>query len=126
MIEYNPMPKKVLLIEDDSHVREIVKDIMESEGLEVVAAENGKVALEALQAMETMPNLILADLMMPIMDGLKFREAQLGDPRFADINFVLMTAATSFKITKAHGTFLFVSKPIKMEELLKIIEENLG
>lgn len=121
----NTVKKKILLIEDDTHVREIIKDILESENHEVVAAENGKVAIDALEAMEVVPNLILADLMMPIMDGLKFREAQLKDPRFAPINFVLMTAATSFKVSREHGTFVFVSKPIKMEDLLKIIEENI-
>ena len=120
------MRKKILLIEDDSHVREIIKDILESENLEVVAVENGQVALDALNKMLVMPNLILADLMMPIMDGLKFREAQLLNPKYAPINFVLMTAATSFKISKEHGTFVFVSKPIKMEDLLRIIEENLS
>ncbi len=117
--------KKILLIEDDTHVREIIKDILESENHEVVAAENGRAALDALEAMEMVPNLILADLMMPIMDGLKFREAQLKNPKFAPINFVLMTAATSFKVSKEHGTFVFVSKPIKMEDLLRIIDENL-
>lgn len=119
------MKKKILLIEDDSHVREIIKDILESEGVEVIAVENGQMALDALGSLQVMPNLILADLMMPIMDGLKFREAQLKDPRYAPINFVLMTAATSFKISKEHGTFVFVSKPIKMEDLLKIIDDNL-
>lgn len=118
--------RKVLLIEDDAHVREIIKDILESEGIDVLAAENGKVALDILQRTNSLPGLILADLMMPIMDGLKFREAQLKDPRFADINFVLMTAATSFKITKEHGSLIFVSKPIRMEDLLRIVEENLA
>jgi two-component system sensor kinase len=117
--------KKILLIEDDTHVREIIKDILESEDHDVVAAENGKVALEKLELMETMPNLILADLMMPVMDGLKFREEQLKNPQYAKINFVLMTAATSFKITVEHGTFVYVSKPIKMEDLLQIIEANI-
>lgn len=120
------MAKKVLLIEDDTHVREIIKDILESEGIEVEAAENGQVALNLLNSMAKKPNLILADLMMPIMDGLKFREAQLKDPKFSDINFVLMTAAASFKITKEHGALIFVSKPIKMEDLLKIIDDNMG
>lgn len=116
--------KTILLIEDDAHVREIIKDILESEGYDVLSAENGQVAMDILESGRGTPDLILADLMMPVMDGLKFREAQLKDPRYSNINFVLMTAAPSFKINKEHGALVFVSKPIRMEDLLRIVEEN--
>src|SRR5256885_17122157 len=67
---------------------------LELEGFDVRTAENGKLALEALRA-DGDTCLILLDLMMPVMNGWQFREAQASDPRFSNIPVVVVTAAGS-------------------------------
>ena len=69
--------KSILIIEDDRDILEVLKDLLESEGYTVSTAENGKMGIEVLQALNEPPKLILVDLMMPIMDGLQFRQEQL-------------------------------------------------
>ena len=60
----------VLVVDDDASLRELARRILEQEGYAVIEAENGRVALE--RARETLPGLILLDLMMPEMDGFEF------------------------------------------------------
>lgn len=64
----------VLIVEDDDDLREAYVMILQSEGIDVHAAENGKVALEKLQQAGD-PGIIFLDLRMPVMDGLEFLKA---------------------------------------------------
>ena len=82
---------KILVIEDDTDIREALVFLLESEGYEVAAAENGKAALDLLSQGRN-PELILVDLFMPVMDGLTFRKKQLGRPEIAKIPVILMSA----------------------------------
>jgi CheY-like chemotaxis protein len=80
----------VLVVDDHGNVREALKAVLEGEGYSVVTASHGAEALELLLA-GIRPCLIIMDLMMPIMNGFEFREAQLRDPRFAPIPFVALS-----------------------------------
>ena len=62
----------ILVVDDDADVREAVEEILRAEGYETRGAANGKEALEALESGDERPDLILLDLMMPIMDGWDF------------------------------------------------------
>jgi CheY-like chemotaxis protein len=86
--------KHVLVVEDSDDIRLLLSEVLEEEGYVVSVAAHGREALERLEETETLPDLILLDLMMPEMDGFEFREAQTRAPRFADIPILLMTAAT--------------------------------
>lgn len=66
--------KKILIIEDELPLREAFAFLLQSEGYEVEVAENGKVGLEKLAAFN--PDIILLDLLMPVMNGLEFLKAQ--------------------------------------------------
>src|ERR1051326_2943659 len=85
--------KKILVIENSLDVRTAVMEALRTEGYRVDGAENGKDALRILGTSD-LPNLILLDLMMPIMDGWEFRRLQLKDPRFQSIPVVIFTAIT--------------------------------
>jgi two-component system, chemotaxis family, chemotaxis protein CheY len=62
----------ILVIDDDDDIREAVQGVLRSEGYETQGAANGKLAQEMLEGMEDPPELILLDLMMPVMDGWDF------------------------------------------------------
>jgi signal transduction histidine kinase/DNA-binding response OmpR family regulator len=82
----------ILVVEDDDATRQLMTDILQSEGWEVIAAENGRVALEKMKRF--LPNLILLDLMMPEMDGFQFVEALRQHEEWANIPVVVVTALT--------------------------------
>ena len=92
-------------------------------GYAVSAAGNGQEALIALRAGGSRPDLILLDLMMPIMNGFEFREEQLKDAQLAPIPVVLISADSDVKGKAARlSTAAFMGKPIKIEALLDVIE----
>lgn len=82
----------ILMVEDDTDTRALLKRYLEREGLAVVEAENGRVALEKMQ--ELSPSMILLDLMMPEMDGFEFVEEYRKKPEWLDIPIVVLTAKT--------------------------------
>ncbi|MDP3183908.1 MAG: response regulator, partial [Anaerolineales bacterium] len=86
----HPQPGPVLVVEDDPETREILRRLLEKEGCEVIAAENGRVALERLA--ESQPMLILLDLMMPEMDGFQFIERVRQHENWRTIPIVVVTA----------------------------------
>jgi len=108
---------KILLVDDDSDVAEALSFLLCEERYEVATASNGEEALHYLKS-HPQPRLILLDVMMPIMDGYEFRNAQLGDPTIADIPVVILTAGylgdrASELRAKSH-----VRKPVDLDRLL--------
>jgi CheY-like chemotaxis protein len=83
-------PARVLVVEDDAETQEIIRRLLEKEGIGVVAAENGRVALERLT--EGKPGLILLDLMMPEMDGFQFVDHVRQHEAWRAIPIVVVTA----------------------------------
>lgn len=83
-------PCTVLLVEDDTTTREMMRDMLEKEEWTVVEAENGQVALERVA--EERPGLILLDLMMPRMDGFEFAATLQEKPEWASIPIIVLTA----------------------------------
>jgi signal transduction histidine kinase/DNA-binding response OmpR family regulator len=83
-------PCNILLVEDESAIREMMRKMLEKEGWTVDEAENGRVALERLA--KTTPQLILLDLMMPEMDGFEFVSRMRQNPAWQKIPVVVVTA----------------------------------
>lgn len=113
--------KRILVIEDDTSIRELLVELLESEGYSVASAVNGLEGLKYLRS-EKIPDLILIDLMMPVMDGYSFRTEQLKDVEWSKIPTVVMSAEANakekmknFKITA------FLSKPVELETILKTV-----
>lgn len=113
----------ILIADDDRDVRKTLAALLEYEGLECREAHDGAEALELLRRMERRPDLILLDLMMPVMNGRDFRAAQLADPQLATIPTLILTAATDAasqaKDLTAAGC---LRKPINLDALLSDIE----
>jgi len=108
----------VFIVEDDLDTREMLARFLELEGFGVESAENGRRALETLTAGER-PCVILLDLMMPVMNGWQFREAQVSDPALADIPVVVVSAAgPQAQPIQADA---WISKPVDFDHLLTTV-----
>lgn len=113
-----------MLVDDDVDVRTAAGDLLESEGLTVVAAGDGREALDLLQA-GLRPSVIVLDLTMPRMDGWDFRHAQRGDRDLKDIPVIVATAAgfSSETIRRQFGDVHFLRKPLDAATFLKVIAD---
>jgi CheY-like chemotaxis protein len=111
----------VLVVEDDEDLRLTIVDLLREEGIVVAGASNGLEALAWMRA-HGRPRVILLDLMMPVMGGVLFREAQLADPAVADVPVVLMTASTVEAISlEVPGVEEVVRKPMPFATLLAVV-----
>src|SRR5688572_13362054 len=84
--------KKILLIEDNTEVRENTSEIISLANYEVLTAENGKVGVELAQ--KEKPDLIICDIMMPELDGYGVLHILSKKPETAGIPFIFLTAKT--------------------------------
>jgi two-component system chemotaxis response regulator CheY len=112
----------ILVIEDDSAIREMLVQTLEEEGFAAVSAADGMEALSYLQASSGLPCLILLDLMMPRMNGWQFREIQQNHPAIGSIPVVVLSARPD---VRAYHTEIIVDgylpKPVNFDLLMKII-----
>jgi two-component system response regulator MprA len=106
----------VLIVEDDRDIRECIADALEVEGYSVALAGNGREALEKLRA-GVRPELILLDLLMPVMSGWEFRHEQLADPLLSGIPVVVVSASVPGGLRPDRH----LSKPFGVDELLEVV-----
>ena len=85
-------PPKILVVEDDTHLLQGIKAILQIDKYEVLTAENGRDALKIMYDQDTPPDLIISDIMMPYMDGKAFFKAVRQEPQWLDIQFIFLTA----------------------------------
>jgi CheY-like chemotaxis protein len=115
------MAKKILVVEDDTSIRELLVELLESESYEVYSAINGLEALKLLEA-GNLPDLILIDLMMPIMDGYSFRTEQLKNTVWSKIPTIVMSAEANAKEKMRNFQITaFLSKPVELETILNTV-----
>jgi CheY-like chemotaxis protein len=105
--------KTVLLVEDDADVRDSLQDILEDEGFDVIPAANGKQAMDFLTLNEPAgADLVILDLLMPMVSGWEVLERMTGDAKLSDIPVLVLSAAAAPKPDRAQG---FVRKPFSLE-----------
>jgi CheY-like chemotaxis protein len=117
----------VLIVEDDPEVREMLRELLATEGYYAVAAQDG---LEALHILRTVrhrapeaPCLVLLDLKMPRLGGNEFRRAQLGDPTVANVPIAVMSGASDLEErAEAMGAVATLSKPLDVEALIAVVK----
>jgi CheY-like chemotaxis protein len=110
----------VAIVEDDSEFRNMLRELLEDENYRVVAMANGAEALEQLRG-ESVPNVILLDVSMPVMDGFDFLRFRNDDPRLAAVPVVLVTNAKPHE-RPTIGVNDVVRKPIDIDEILFAIK----
>ncbi len=120
-------PTRILLAEDDISLRDALADVLTEEGYEVDCASNGREALDHLAPEAPTPDVILLDLVMPVMDGWAFRDVQRSTPRLAGIPLVVLSASfpPDNPRLKALAAQAVLSKPVGMERLIGTVERCL-
>ncbi len=112
----------VLLVEDDEDIRDAIADVLETAGYYVVLAENGRVALDALRLAERLPDCVLLDLMMPVMDGKEFLRELRNTPRLRHLRILLLSAdVASVARARELGADGGVCKPVTPDALLTLV-----
>ena len=109
----------ILLAEDDLDMRDIVQEMLEENGYDVIPARTGRQALEFL-AMDAKspPALVILDLMMPIVTGWQVLEAIQGDLGLVKVPVVIVSGTF---LDKPTGAAAFLRKPFRLEELLETV-----
>ena len=117
------MPKIVILVADDqSEIREMMRVYLEIVGYRVIEAENGRIAVE--KAVECSPDLILMDIAMPVLDGVAAVREIRHREGVAAIPIVALTAYGQYSATKARaaGCNDVLQKPLDLDRLKPVIE----
>ena len=119
------MNKKILLIEDENAFRQDIAEILTFEGFEVSQAGNGKVGFRL--ALETAPDLILCDIMMPEMDGFEVLASVRENLSTRLTPFIMLTALSDreiFRSVMEQGADDYIAKPVGIDELLNAIKRQ--
>jgi two-component system, chemotaxis family, chemotaxis protein CheY len=117
----------VLVVEDDRDIRESVVEVLQDAGYTVSAAADGREALKLIAAASPLPDLVLLDLMMPVMNGFQFRQEQLKCEELAAIPVLVVTADANARVkAESLGVAGFIQKPLKIQPLLDQIERLVG
>jgi CheY-like chemotaxis protein len=109
----------VLIVEDDADLREMMAELLQLEGYRTRSVTNGREALDYLERPDR-PDVILLDLMMPVMDGWEFRRRQMADPSLANVPVVVLSALDPARGRDLAGA-LFMKKPLDFDRLLELV-----
>lgn len=115
---------QVLVVDDEPAIQRLVSALFKTEGYEVRTARNGQEALDLLQ--DWQPDLIVLDLMMPVMDGRTFRAVQLQLDPATTIPLIVLTAhRTDQGAADGLGAAAVLTKPFEIDELLEAVDRSL-
>lgn len=118
--------KKILVIEDNHDVRENLEEILELSGYEVSGAKDGKDGVEMAKLIR--PDLILCDIMLPVLDGFGILKILSRDPELSKVPFIFLTAKselTDIRKGMNLGADDYITKPFQKDELLSVVEMRL-
>ncbi len=118
--------KHLLLIEDNIEIRENTAEILELAGYKVLTAENGKIGVE--MALQQKPDLIICDIMMPVLDGYGVLHLLNKNTELTGIPFIFLTAKaerSDFRKGMEMGADDYITKPFNDIELLNAVESRL-
>jgi len=114
---------KILIVDDEPNIVQTLQDRLEMNDFDVVTACNGQEGLE--QAVKETPDVVLLDVIMPVMDGLEMLEALRKEPSCENVSVVMLTARSQTQdIARANACGIedYIVKPFDLSELLEKIE----
>lgn len=117
---------KVLVVDDDPAILDICADLLESEGYDVALAANGQQAINQMGT--NAPDVVLMDIMMPVLNGVEACRRMKADPETARIPVVLMSARTNLnrQNQELDSADALLAKPFDINHLLDTIQELLS
>ena len=119
--------KKVVVVDDDIKVIMLVETALTRMGFRVFSADEGNKALELVK--KEKPSILIADILLPGMDGVALCKAVKDDPETGDIKVILITGVynqASFKLEMNCGADGFIEKPVDIEELSRLVNETVN
>ncbi len=118
------MLKTILVVEDDSDMRALIRRTLLSDGYAVRAAADGHEAAMACE--RDTPDLIISDVHMPRMSGFEMVEALKAEPELKDVPVIFLTADTEgMERGNKLGAVAYLTKPLRMDHLLETVAEHL-
>ncbi len=112
------------MVDDDPAIRDVVAETLDLEGFEVETASNGFEALAKMR--ENVPDAVVLDLMMPVLDGWGFVERCRSEPSLGDVPIVVMSAGHRVATVAGQiGAAGYVSKPFDLDALIEAVEQSL-
>lgn len=115
--------KQILVVDDDTNIRQLLRQELENEGYQVIEAENGQDAVAKTKTLQ--PDLIILDIMMPELSGFDVAAVLKNDPRTLDIPIVILSIVEDEKRGYRLGVERYMTKPIDIDALLKEIDQLL-
>ncbi|OFZ20821.1 MAG: hypothetical protein A2X94_04695 [Bdellovibrionales bacterium GWB1_55_8] len=126
MTDQPKQPGHILLVEDDRDILESMTELLDLEGFRTDTAGNGQDALSRLENFAELPDLILLDLMMPIMDGVEFRLRQKAHPRLSSIPVIILSAdGRAGNRLSREDSAPILRKPVDIQNLLDVIRQTM-
>lgn len=116
----------LLIVDDEPDIRDMLEMLLADEGYQATSVAHGREALHYLRSADPLPPLILLDLLMPIMDGIEFRQKQLNDARLAAVPVVVISTRVEAEQMAALNIEHALPKPLDLDELLKLVEQYCG
>jgi two-component system, cell cycle response regulator DivK len=119
-------PKRILIADDNLASRELIKEVLESSGYEVIEAADGEEAVAG--ARRAVPDLILVDIQMPRLDGYQVLRELRSEPRFHDLQIVALTAFAMHgdrERALSAGFDGYITKPVEIAALREEIQKLL-
>jgi len=117
--------KTILVVDDEIGTAEIVSQLLCEEGYAATYSANGAAGLAQAQAQ--VPDLVIADFMMPVMNGADFVQALHADPRFSATKIILNSGLPEELVGRDTADYhRFLRKPFPMVRLLELVEELIG
>ena len=124
------MSKKLLIVDDEAHIRMLIEQTLEDleeEGVELLFADNGEKALEIIR--EEKPNLVFLDVMMPKMNGMEVCQKVKKELELTGVYIILLTAKGQ-EVDRQKGLEMgadrYMTKPFDPDEMLAVAEEILN
>ena len=119
--------KTVVVVDDEFDIADAIQSLLQGEGYKVVVYQDGRTAFEGLTTSDGRVNLLLVDVMMPRMDGVKLLEALRNVGSFSDTPMVLMSALRPKQPTDSRPLWnAFLQKPFSLGTLLRTVEKHIG
>ncbi|WAM00376.1 response regulator [Streptomyces sp. Je 1-369] len=117
------MPGRVLVVDDNKVIRQLIRVNLELEGFEVVTAADGVECLDVVQQVQ--PDVITLDVVMPRLDGLRTAARLRSDARTRDLPIVVISACTRYEVESGLevGVDAFLAKPFEPNELVGIVRQ---
>ncbi len=116
--------RRLLVVDDDAAIREMLDLVLASEGYEVTTAADGASALKSMDRVR--PDLILLDMKMPVMDGWQFLEQYRRRPGPRAPVVVVTAARDDRQLAADVGADGYVAKPFAIDDLLRVLDQCMG